>query len=191
MAQVPHDEAAWNEFVPGVMGRKIVNWCRERRLQDADVKDVSQVVLMKLAKRLRDFNYDPTRSFRGFLKKVVNDAIIDASRARGRLVGIGASDCFEVLTSTEAREDLVRRLEQEFDLELLEAATRLVRERALRPHTWEAYRLTTAEGFSGADAAARLGMQVAAVYVAKGTVIRMLQEEIRFLEALGTSVGTA
>ena len=184
MAQVPHNEVAWKEFVERY--GQILNWCRERRLQEADVMDVSQAVLMRLAQRLRGFEYDPGRSFRGFLKKIVTDAIVDARRARGQIAATGGSDCLEILASAEARDDLFRRLEEEFDLKLVEAATRLVRQR-VAPYTWEAYRLTTAEGLSGAEAAVRLGMQVATVYVAKGSVMRMLQEEIRFLDAPGAA----
>jgi RNA polymerase sigma-70 factor (ECF subfamily) len=52
----------------------------------------------------------------------------------------------------------------------------------VQPHTWEAFVLTAVEGLSGAEAASRLGMQVGAVYVARGKVQRMLQEEVRRLE---------
>jgi RNA polymerase sigma-70 factor (ECF subfamily) len=188
LALVPPDQAAWGEFVDRY-GPRIVKWCRKWRLQDADVLDVSQAVLARLAKRLRQFEYDPLLSFRGLLRKLVHDALKDALAARGRIVAGGGSEVWEMLESTVAREDLIQRLEEEFDLELLEAASRLVRQR-VAPHTWEAYRLTTDEGLSGAEAAARLGMQVATVYVAKGTVLRMLQEEIRSLEAPATSFGT-
>jgi RNA polymerase sigma-70 factor (ECF subfamily) len=58
---------------------------------------------------------------------------------------------------------------------------RLVQAR-VAPHTWEAFRLTTQEGLSGADAAARLQLTVARVYVAKSDVQRMLREEICRLE---------
>ena len=51
----------------------------------------------------------------------------------------------------EARDDLVRRLDGEFDMELLEEAGRRVRA-AVAPRTWEAYRLTAVEGLSGAGA---------------------------------------
>ena len=52
----------------------------------------------------------------------------------------------------------------------------------VEPHTWEAFRLTAQEGLSGAEVAARLGMQVATVFVARSTVQKMLQEEARKLE---------
>jgi RNA polymerase sigma-70 factor (ECF subfamily) len=170
-------------------GPRIVKWCRAWWLQEADVLDVSQAVLTRLAVRLRQFDYDPARSFRGWLRKLVRDALKDALTARVRGTG-GGSASQERLASLEAREDLIRRLEEEFDLELLEAATRIVRRR-VTPQTWEAYQLTTSGGLSGAEAAARLGMTVAAVFMAKSSVKGMLQEQIRTLEAQSTPPGTA
>ncbi len=179
VALSPPDQEAWSRFVARY-GGKIVRWCRARGLEQAEIEDVSQAVLTELVVRLRRFTYDPARSFRGFLHKVVNDAVLDTFAARGRKSARGGSEVLEVLASVEARKDLARRLEEEYDLELLEEATRRVRRRVL-PHTWEAYRLTAEEGLSGAETANRLTMQVAAVYVAKGSVLRMLQEEIREL----------
>ncbi len=85
------------------------------------------------------------------------------------------TDQADPIQTVEARDDLARRLEAEFDLELLEEAERRVRRR-VAPHTWEAYRLTAIEGLSGAEAAARLGMKVAAVFVSRSHVTRHLQQ---------------
>ena len=66
----------------------------------------------------------------------------------------GRQPGLELLHTVEAREDLVRRLEEEFDRELLDEATARVRLR-VAPRTWEAFELTAVEGQSGAEAAAR------------------------------------
>lgn len=52
----------------------------------------------------------------------------------------------------------------------------------VQPHTWDAFRLTTYEGLSRAEAAARLGMAVTSVYKAKSSVRKMLEAEVRFRE---------
>ena len=83
-----------------------------------------------------------------------------------------------LLDTVEARDDLLKRFEEEFDRELLEQAMARVRLR-VQPHTWEAFRLLALEGLSGAEAAARLGMKVGAVFVAKSKVRKMLEDEIR------------
>ena len=52
----------------------------------------------------------------------------------------------------------------------------------LRTVVRNAYRLTAIEGLSGAAAAARLGMKVAAVFVSKSHVMRHLRDEVQALE---------
>ena len=98
-----------------------------------------------------------------------------------RTVGGGTAEIVQVLSDLEARVDLARRLGEEFDLELLEAATRIVRDR-VEPKTWDAYFLTAVQGCRAADVAARLGMRVGSVYQAKSSVIQMLQDEVHRLE---------
>ncbi len=89
----------------------------------------------------------------------------------------------QFLADVEARDDLIARLEKEFDLEVLEEATKTVRQKVMG-HTWEAYHLTAEKGLSGAQAAAQLGISVERVFVGKGRVLKMLQEEVRRLEGL-------
>jgi RNA polymerase sigma-70 factor (ECF subfamily) len=181
LRQDPCDQVGWEEFVERY-GRQIYRWCRQWKLQDADAEDVTQDILAKLAQKLRTFAYDPSRSFRGWLKTVAHHAwrdFADSRRHSQRAVGGGRVQ--ELMQTLEAREDLARKLEEAFDLELLEAAKVRVRLR-VAPHTWEAFRLMALEGRPVAEVAARVHLQVAMVYVAKSKVQRMLREEIGKLE---------
>jgi RNA polymerase sigma-70 factor (ECF subfamily) len=178
----PSDQAGWDEFVERY-GRHIYRWCRQWKLQDADAEDVTQNILVKLNQKLRAFAYDPSRSFRGWLKTVAHHAWRDFEDSR-RQVRPAANDSHaeSLILSLEAREDLTHRLEEAFDLELLELATMRVRLR-VAPHTWEAFRMLALEGLPVGEVAAKVRMQVAMVYVAKSKVQKMLQEEIAKLEA--------
>jgi RNA polymerase sigma-70 factor (ECF subfamily) len=177
----PTNQAAWAEFVDHY-GVKIFAWCRKWNLQESDAQDVTQNVLLKLARKMAEFTYDPSRSFRAWLKTLTHHAWSDflESRARpGR--GSGDSHTEDILHSVAARDDLVRQLEEEFDRELLEEAMQRVRLR-VAPQTWQAFTLTALEGLSGAAAAERIPMQVAQVFVAKRRVQNMLREEVARLE---------
>jgi DNA-directed RNA polymerase specialized sigma24 family protein len=77
----PTDQAAWAEFVARY-GRKICDWCRHWGLQDADAEDVTQMVLLLLAQKMSTFAYDPTRSFRSWLKTLTQHAWSDFVAAR-------------------------------------------------------------------------------------------------------------
>jgi RNA polymerase sigma-70 factor (ECF subfamily) len=180
----PTNEKAWGEFVDHY-GAKIYAWCRKWNLQEADAQDVTQNVLLKLARKMSEFTYDPSRSFRAWLKTLTHHAWSDFLEGRGR-PGLGSGDSGEadLLASVAARDDLVRRLEEEFDRELLEEAMLRVRLR-VAPQTWQAFTLTALEGLSGAEAAARIPMQVAQVFVAKRRVQKMLREEVAKLEQSG------
>jgi RNA polymerase sigma-70 factor (ECF subfamily) len=166
-------------------GPRIHAWCLRWNLQEADAQDVTQDVLLKLAKAMRDFNYDPSRSFRAWLKTLTNHALSDFLESRQRAAqGSGDSQVIDMLHSVEARADLLLRLEEEFDRELLEEAMTRVRLR-VEPQTWEAFRLTALEGLSGAEAAERIPMQVAQVFVAKRRVQKMLQDVVAKLDQDG------
>jgi len=86
-----------------------------------------------------------------------------------------------LLLAAEAPDDLARKLAEEYERQLLEEAIAKVRP-GVEPNTWEAFRLLAFEGLPGKEAAARLGMKVGAVYVAKSRVQQLLKEEIGRLE---------
>ena len=184
LRQVPADQAAWGEFAERY-GRKIYGWCRQWNLQEADAQDVTQTVLLKLVDKMQTFVYDPARSFRAWLRTVARHAWSDFWDGRGRAVAAGGSQAAEILSTVEAREDLMKRLEDEFDRELLDEALARVRQR-VTPRTWRAFEMTALEGRSGAETAQAVGMKVATVFVAKSKVQKLLQEERRKLEGHGT-----
>ena len=181
LRDVPTDQSAWGEFVDRY-GAVIYGWCRRWHLQDADSRDVTQAVLATLCIKMRTFQYDDKLSFRGWLRTLTHHTLSDlAASRRPATRGAGTVDDSDWLESLEAREDLIDRIDEQFDRELFEEATIRVRLR-VEPHTWEAFRLTAIEQMSGAAVADRLGMKVATVFKAKSKVQRMLREEIGHLE---------
>jgi RNA polymerase sigma factor (sigma-70 family) len=171
----PDDQDAWAAFVDRY-GPQIYTWCRHWRLQEADAQDVAQNVLIKLARALPKFVYDPDRSFRGWLRTLTHHAWSDfiAEQQTG-VRGSADTRVLDLLQTVEARDDLVTRLQAAFDQELLERAMELVRGR-VEPHTWEAFRLTAVDGLPAAEAGAKLGMRVGTVYQARSSVQQLLRE---------------
>jgi RNA polymerase sigma-70 factor (ECF subfamily) len=140
------------------------------------------MVLARLADKMRAFAYDPTRSFRGWLRTIAHHAWSDFISDRRRAgLGSGDTDVLDRLHSVEARDDLARQLDEECERDLLEEAMVRVRLR-VEPRTWDAFRLLALDGRTGAEAAAQLGMKVATVFVARSKVQRMIQEEARKLD---------
>src|SRR5580658_6690511 len=81
----PADQAAWQAFVDR-FGPLIHSWCRHWKLQEADAQDVTQTVLLKLARTLPEFIYDPMRSFRSWLRTVTQRTWSDFIQAQRRAV---------------------------------------------------------------------------------------------------------
>ena len=183
LRQDPSDERAWQAFVEHY-GPRIYAWCKQWQLQDVDAEDVTQDVLLRLARKLRTFIYDPQRSFRGWLRTVTQHALSDFLAGRSRPdASSGDSRVLEVLKGVQARDDLLARLEEQFDQELLAEAAARVQLR-VEPHNWDAFRLTAWEGMSAEAAAKELGLRVTAVFKAKSRILQMLREEIARLESL-------
>jgi RNA polymerase sigma-70 factor (ECF subfamily) len=177
------DPAAWQEFVRRY-GRQVYEWCLHWGSQPADAEDLTQTVLLKMLDRMSTFRYDPSGSFRGWLRTVAHNAwkrFLETRQRPGH--GSGDSGVADLLDSVEARDDLTARLAGELDRELLDEAMARVRLR-VEARTWEAFRLLALEGRSGAEAAQQLGMKVAAVFVARSRVQKMLQEEVARLDVL-------
>lgn len=178
----PDDQSAWSAFVDRY-GPQIYAWCRRWKLQEADAQDVTQMVLVKVIRNLPHFTYDPSRSFRGWLRTLTSNSWSDFFGDQARAVRGSADETVAAMLDTvEARVDLARHLEEAFDQELLELAKEEVIGR-VEPHTWEAFRLTAIEGIAAAEVAARLGIRVATVYRARHVAQTMLRETLAALEA--------
>jgi len=184
LAQIGRDDrdpTAWRAFVDRY-GPRIYEWCLNRRLRPADAEDVTQEVLVKLARRMGAFEYDESLTFRGWLRRITENAVIDFLRER-RAKGGGqqVADGLELLEEAEAREDLATRLGDAFDLELLDAAKDRVRGR-VEHRRWMAWELTAVEQRPGEDVAAELDMKLPTVYSSRYQVQKLIADEVRRLE---------
>jgi RNA polymerase sigma factor (sigma-70 family) len=182
LRRAPGDEAAWARFVE-CYRPLIGQWCRERGLGEPDVEDVRQDVLTKLVSALKNFNYDPARRFRGWLRTVVLHALNDHLRQSRQVArGSGDSRVIELLASHGAREQLIDRLAKSFDLEMLERAMAAVQAR-VATHNWQAFVRTVLEGRPVPETAQALGLHEGMVYVARCKIQKMLKREIQRLQS--------
>jgi RNA polymerase sigma-70 factor (ECF subfamily) len=184
-----HREAAWRTFLQRYQPL-IYGWSRRTGLNHDDAEEISAAVLSRLVTALRDFVYDPAQRFRGWLKTVVENEVRGLYRQRARRPGDRGSGhplVHQQLTELPAPDpitELINQLDDTLACDLRDAdeITRRVRAR-VEPHTWQAFWRTAVGGESGRDVADRLGMTVAAVYVAKRRVGQMLDAEARKLQA--------
>jgi RNA polymerase sigma-70 factor (ECF subfamily) len=173
------DSDAWQRFF-GRYRPLIAKWCRGYGLRGADRDDVVGMVLLKVARRMKNgYAYDPAGTFRGWLRAVVVSQVrAFQARTYGQVDrGSGDSEVRQVLEEHPAPEG-AEGLERDLHA-LVAQATERVRTR-LGPDSprWQAFWLTAVQGQPGREVAGRLGVSVAAVHQNKSRVARLIREEV-------------
>ena len=171
------DAEAWGEFVR-VYGPPVAEWCRERGLQHDDALDVTQDVLLRFWQTSKQFAYNPRGRFRSYLEQVARSALSSWAEQAGKPHDQATRSLLEKIPE---REDLLARLAEAYDTELLAIAMAEVEQR-VRPHTWRAFQMLAIEHRSGADVAAELKIDTNHAYVARWNVQRMIRAVIDRLE---------
>jgi RNA polymerase sigma-70 factor (ECF subfamily) len=169
----PGQADAWERFAR-LYTPLLLAWSRRPRygLQPADADDLVQDILTDLVRKLPQFQYDPPRGFRAWLRGVFHNKWVDHCRRVGRLppggaVGLSAVACPAALDPGEIEEQqlLFRRA-----LELMQ--------QDFEPTTWQACWQRVAEGRPAAEVASALGLSENAVHLAKSRVLRRLRQEL-------------
>jgi len=171
------DADAWHLFVE-LYAPLVIRHCRRRGLQDADSTDVTQEVLIEVARTIRKFDYQPERGrFRDWLWTITNRKLAQFfSRQNRNQAGTQAVELLDghgIMTCEP-------QWSAEFDAEVLRVALAHARPH-FEPTTWRAFELAWLESSSAAAVAIELGIPIETVYVAKSRVLKRLEEEVQIL----------
>jgi RNA polymerase sigma-70 factor (ECF subfamily) len=162
----------------------VVAWARGLGLQHADAEEVTQVILHRLLESLRAFDYDPAEGrFRGYLARVLRNAVADHFRERSRrpeLQGAGGTSAQELLQQVAAAADgsaegLATAMTAPRETAEWEAVCRV--KARVEAATWECFRLSEVEGWSGEEVARATGKKEGAVYTAVHRVWKLIADE--------------
>jgi RNA polymerase sigma-70 factor, ECF subfamily len=167
-------ETAWRRFVD-LYTPLLFYWARHAGLRSPDDADVVQEVFALLVQKLPDFEYDPRRSFRGWLHTVMRNRLCELQR-RCSVPRGGDDDHIANLPAPVAND-----LGEEEHRRLLVSRAAHIMQSDFEETTWRACWETTANGRRAADVAQMLGISENAVYVAKGRVLRRLRKELEGL----------
>src|SRR5262249_34983319 len=152
----------------------ILAWCMRWGFKDVnDAEVITAEVLFKLARRMKSFEYDPTKRFRNWLKAVIDNAVKDFLKNRARRPVMG--DLAAVPDPSLAGEELYQQIEAQ--RQLLSRAMVEVHGR-VKPHTWAAFNGTAIEGRAPAAVAAELDMTTVAVHQAKKRVLDLIRQAV-------------
>jgi RNA polymerase sigma factor (sigma-70 family) len=179
LSEFPANQGAWHDFV-SIYGAHLLEWSKRSGLQEADAEDVTQLILLRLARVMRTFEYDSNQSFRAWLRTVAQHVWHDFVRTKRNTRWKMVND-EQTLFTLEAEQDFTHSIETAYDEEMLRKSFDSVRLR-VHPQTWEAFRLTTLQEQPSQEVAERLGMKLSLVYKAKSNILKLLQEEMQYLE---------
>jgi RNA polymerase sigma-70 factor (ECF subfamily) len=180
--QGTRDEAAWDEFA-AIYEPLVYRLARQRGWQDADARELSQEVLLAVAKSIERWDLDASRgSFRGWLFRIARNLMINYwKRRRRQPVAAGGSERLEFFASQPAPDGLDAHsqwFDQEYRRELFRWAAEKIRGEFRAP-TWDAFWLTCVEGRPIANIAAQLNMSLGAAYVARSRVMARLRTVVQ------------
>ncbi len=173
-----NQEAGWRRLVR-LYTPLIYRWCRRAGLSPEDAADVGQETLCSVLQGIERFRYDrPGASFRGWLRTITKNRVIDYMRRQNRQPAGNSA-------SSHGLEQVPDQVHQAFDEandgEILHPMVHkavLGVQNAVDEKTWLAFWRTAVEDQPPAEVAGHLGMSVNAVYLARSRVLRRLREAL-------------
>jgi RNA polymerase sigma-70 factor (ECF subfamily) len=171
----PDAKDAWDRFVE-LYTPLLYTWAWRRGLQEADADDLVQDVLSTVVDKLPEFEYDPNRSFRAWLRTILLNKWRTQLRRRqpGPLQDGGAN------IPAPDNDPALDLAAAEYGQQLVCQALKLIQAEFQLP-TWKACWEVVVGGRSATAVARELGMTVNAVYVAKCRVLARLRRELEGL----------
>jgi RNA polymerase sigma factor (sigma-70 family) len=176
------DHPAWVAFW-GRYDPHIRRWCRGYGLNEDAVEEVSQRIWIELADRMRTFQYDPTGTFRGWLRRLCESRAVDFLRQRQAICFLSLDDrdgqsqaALRRLSIDPSERDCDEGATDPFRLSLLDEAEKVQAavKAKVKPWTWDAFWLVAICDWTVERTARTLGMTHAAVYAARERVARKL-----------------
>lgn len=167
----PEDHASWERFVR-LYTPLIYYWARNAGLQSNDAADLVQEVFTALLKIMPNFQLDPSKRFRNWLRTVTLNKWREKQRRKStvsvaaeQLAAVEDPDVPEPFGEAEYRQQLVVRA-----LKIMQAE--------FHPVTWQACWEYVVCERPPAEIAAQFKISIDSVYAAKSRVLRRLRQEL-------------
>ena len=184
------DRLRWQEFFDAYW-KLIYSAARRSGLTDTEAQEVVQETIITVAKNIGKLKYDPTiGSFKGWLLQITRWRIADQFRnrkpgnaKRARLPEDRATATIDRVPDTRAV-DLDALWESEWKTNLFEAAVARVKKK-IEPKQFQIFDCYVRKEWPAQKVAARLGINLGQVYLARHRVGTLLKKEIRALEKSG------
>jgi RNA polymerase sigma-70 factor (ECF subfamily) len=176
------DEDSWREFY-NIYGRMIFGYSLRYGLSHSEAEDVVQDVCVKLFRQILSFDYSPEQGrFRGWLKTVTHNAVIDFIRRKQRRAGHYEEYRLEAEADRQMEDNHDdSHWSAEWEKAMFDAALKRVYER-IGEDCRRTFHLYAIENIPALEVGERLGIEANAVYACKHRILRMLREEVERLK---------
>jgi RNA polymerase sigma-70 factor (ECF subfamily) len=182
----PEDHESWQLFYKTYQ-KMVFSVASKAGLNDTECEEVVQETFIALAKKMPDFQYDPTKSFRAWLAHTTGFKIKDQFRRRKR------NKAVENPATTEGRTRTIERIADPASLDVDDIFATEWRERVLELAMEKLKKQVTAAQFQIFDlyvvkkwpvrkVAETLGISSGRVYLAKHRLWKLVKREAKALE---------
>src|SRR5438552_2869163 len=162
----------WERFVE-LFTPLMYHWASRLGLPMPDALDLVQDVFVVLLRKLPEFEVDKERSFRGWLRTILDNRWRDMCRRRVPPSALDP-DRMQDFPDRNGADDVA---DGEYRRHLVQRALRLMK-RDFNEATWQACWRTKVDGRPAAEVAAELGMTLAAVHAATYRILHRLRLEL-------------
>ena len=181
------DRDGWQRFYDSYW-RLIYTVAMRAGLTSSEAQEVVQESMLTVVKHAKDFQYDPQRTFRGWLLTITRWRIADQYRkrlpvapSRPRPAGSRGRTSTMARIADPAGSNLDAIWDAEWKNHLLETSLERVK-RKVDPAQYQVFDLYVNQGKPVEEVAQTLGVTAGYVYLIKHRVTALLKEEVRRLE---------
>jgi RNA polymerase sigma-70 factor, ECF subfamily len=167
--------ADWESFVR-LFTPLLERWAVRFGVRESDTEDLLQELFVLLIRKLPEFRYDPSGSFRAWLWTTFRHSVLAWYKREPR-----AGSLLVELEALGSPDPVVAATEAEYRNYVLGRVMGIIRA-DFPERTWRIFTQVAVEGRPGAEVAHEFGISVNAVYLARGRVLARLREELAGLD---------
>lgn len=177
------DHRSWHEFF-GTYQSLIYSVAKKSGLSHDEAEDVVQETMVRMTRKLPEFNYDPALgSFRGWLKKATRWCIVQRARHRLPHNTLPLEDAVdaEIEAGGAADPQIDPQFDQAWRQEEQQTLLRLASQRAraqVSDEQYQIYDCIVNKGWSAHRTATTLRLGLPKVYLAKCRVLKIVRAEV-------------
>ena len=167
------NQKSWEKFV-SIYTPLIFYWARKTGLKPNDAADLVQDVLTRVFQKLPELQYDPAKSFRGWLRTVTINRYRELRRLKSFQIETASDSLLEKLAPVELAEST-------WDIDYAKLLVAQAMERMKDEFSeamWRALERVMLKNEPVAEAAAATGVNHWTIYSARSRLMKRLREEL-------------